>query len=142
MSFFLCLTICLCFYYNSKIVSSLFALLCPPPPTPQHTHLHTINPHGECQDSPITTPPLAKPKQTLSLSKCGLIAFNIHRPCKTLGRRTVVPKVGGEWLPLTVHHSVPYKRVQVSVVCMKCCVKKIPQRHHSLKTLQIFLPNV
>lgn len=49
---------------------------------------HTVNPHGERPDSPITTPPLAKSKQTLTLSKCGLIVFNINRPCKTLGRRT------------------------------------------------------
>ena len=66
----------------------------PPPPPPQthitssHHHDKTINPHRERPDSPITTPPLAKSKQTLTLSKCGLIAFNINGPCKTLGRRT------------------------------------------------------
>ena len=77
-----------------------------------HHHDKTINPHRERPDSPITTPPLAKSKQTLTLSKCGLIAFNINRPCKTLGRRTAVAKEacrgegGCSWTsPCSVIHS-------------------------------------
>lgn len=81
-------TILWVFCLTQYSTQSLFApvALAPLPPSTQIVISHqcdTVIPHGEGPDSSITTPPLAKSKQTLALSKCGLIAFNINRPCKS-----------------------------------------------------------
>lgn len=84
---------------------------------------HAVSPHRERPDSPITTPPLAKSKQTLTLSKCGLIAFNINRPCKNSEREN-----GGlsswEGLPLTPPTPTPTPQLQLPAdVFMSVLVK-------------------